>query len=263
MTIASGIRSGLRSGIRFGLDPGRGYPITAAEMTRALAGLADFSGGAGYLCDETNGNLAAVFGAPATLTVSGAAATYGLQGARGGSDKAIAFADGAAGAFSGGDAHNLTGVGDIVIPWVGYLSALPAAQRSVFNKRAAGAGWWLRLDPSVGFSFRTNTTSGSGTGVPPVGEHMVGISVVERSTGRIRSGIRTLLDGDQFISTEVAIAAVDETNVASFAFGQGAGMLASPLRLSALYIATGSGVAVGLSSNLTAALQSFAAAVAP
>src|SRR5690606_19953587 len=87
----------------------------AAQVTAALGGFGDFTGGAGYLFNEGSGDLSSVFGTPSTLTAGGTP-TYGNPGARGGADKAVGF-DSGSDVFSGGNYFNVGPSDDLIVVW--------------------------------------------------------------------------------------------------------------------------------------------------
>lgn len=238
------------------------YPQTPAQLTAALGGYGTFTGGAGYLCNESSGNLAAVFGTPATLTAA-STPTYSNQGARGGGDKAVGF-DSAADAFNGGTSDFDIGTGDMIVVFVGKWTAVPGATATVVSKAAAAvaSGWGVwALSPTNYSLFVVDAGGVKNSDVGNVyytGQPHVGIGVVDRSTGKLRFGITNLITGASTVGTETTISGTI-TTAANFTLGASAWVSGlTSFQLSALYVATGSGVATGLSANLSTALSNFA-----
>jgi hypothetical protein len=92
----------------------------------------------------------------------------------------------------------------------------------------------------------------------------VGIAVIDRSTGKARIGSVSLRDGTVSVSAEATVAATSTLNTAAFRIGDRADGLGNGPNtttttvLSGVYAVTGSGVATGLSANLSTALSNFA-----
>lgn len=242
------------------------YPQTATQMAAAL-GYGTWTSGAGYLCNESSGSLAAAFGLPATATAL-ATPTYSHQGARGGSDKAISF-DSVTDGFSLGDNYDLNDPpGDLVAVWVGCHTSTPTG--NLLTKYSAPAlHWTLTANGGVytiiansgGGNIQTSTASG-----PPVGRWFVGIAVVDRGAGTMRVGWRAIDGSASDVSTAVSVASLGScASSANLYIGDnGAGAFGSPqgLRIAALYIDAGAGgVATGLSANLSTALSNFASSL--
>jgi hypothetical protein len=254
--------STLRSTLGFAYD--FNYPATAAQMATAL-GYGTWTSGAGYLCNETSGDLASVFGTPAGLTAT--SLVYSNQGARGGADLAIGF-NASGDNADGGDVFDVASTDDIVIAWVGYQSTDPASYDGLFSKYPATgiSGWYVVAFPSGGLWFY-GTNSGAatsfdatGTGILPIGEWYVGIAALDRSTGKARVGTKGLRSGTTSVTSEATSAADAYSNATTFRVGSITGVAGAEqgAKISAFYIATGSGVATGLSSNLSTALSNFA-----
>jgi hypothetical protein len=241
------------------------YPQTAAQVTAALGGIGDFTGGAGYLCNETSGDLASVFGTPAALT-DGGTPTYSNVGARGGADKAFGL-DTNTDYFDGGDYWNVGASDDLVIVWVGKFSALPSAYSVMFSRTAAAFsnGWAVfqenstpRVQFTAGASNAYNATA-DGAGAFHIGEPHVGIAVIERATGKIRVATRSLVTSDAVVGSEVTIANAIQVS-GTFRIGDCAWTTGcTNFQCSAFYVGYGSGAATGLSAGMSTALASFAA----
>lgn len=241
------------------------YPQTAAQMAAAL-GYGTWTSGAGWLCNETAGDLAPAFGS-VTLADSGTP-TYSTQGPRGATDKAIGFTL-ATDNFGGGDVFDVTSTDDLAIVWVGYFSSNPAAIRSLFSKYAP-PGWILsaRTDGVIRLSLSDGSTaldaSSTTSGCQP-GEWHVGIACVDRSTGQARVGTIGLNTATSSAGSATStIGHGNLSNATAFQVGDdAAGLFTAPgeFKLAAAYVVAGSGVATGLSANLSTALASFAASM--
>jgi hypothetical protein len=232
------------------------YPTTATEMARQFGG-GTWTSGAGYLCNETSGALAAAFGLPATLTAV-SSPTYSNQGPRGGADLAVGF-NSNADAFSGGDNWDITGTDDLLAVWVAHHTAAPTD--TLFSKYDGGStrGWTVSCAAgALRFQVFNGATTTADTAALPTGTWYVGAVVVDRSTGKQRSG-HCAIGGSPSVSAETTIAA--NTSAHAVAFGLGASTWlngTTDMRVAAFYIVTGSGVATGMSAGLSAALSTFA-----
>jgi hypothetical protein len=250
--------STLRSTLGFAYD--FDYPQTAAQMATAL-GYGTWTSGAGYLCNETSGDLAAAFGTPATLADSGTT-TYANQGARGGADKAIGF-----GAitdyFNGGDYHDVGATDDLIVVWVGkFSSAVSGGDRTLFSKQDTPR--WsvetittgeiqLVLYDGVDATYAQTANTGQLTK-----EWHVGVAVLDRGATASRMGVLGLTSGTSVISAATSSSSIgDCSNSVGFKIGGYSGP-PTEFQVAAVYITTGSGVATGLSSNLSTALSNFA-----
>jgi hypothetical protein len=237
-----------------GFDRNVDYPQTAAQMAAAV-GYGTWS--AGYLCNESSGNLASAFGTPATLTAA-SSPTYSNLGPRGGSDKAVGF-DSNADSFAGGDVFDITGTEDLALIWVGQHTASPSD--ALFSKYDGGStrGWEVSGNAG-GLRFRvydgaTNTATAASL---TTNTWYVGGLVVDRSTGMMRVGFCPI-GGSPTVSSETAIAANSAAHSVAFAVNASTWLNGTTnFKLAAFYIGTGSGVATGLSSNLSTALSNFA-----
>jgi hypothetical protein len=236
------------------------YPQTPAQMATALGGYGTWTSGAGYLCNEAAGNPASVFGTPATLTAN--SLVYSQPGARGGSDKAIGFD--AVGDYADGGSNFDVGANDLIIVEVGRWSAAPAGGATITSKVAAAlaSGWGTWVSGTQHGFFCVDggglETVDLGTTGFTVGEHQVRITVIDRSTGKMRFGTRGLISGTTTITAEATVSG-SITTAATLRMGSSAWNNApTGFAFSALYIVTGTGVATGLSANLSTALTNFA-----
>lgn len=234
------------------------YPQTAAQMATAL-GCGTWTGGAGYLCNESSGNLASVFGTPATLTASGAP-TYSNLGARGGGDKALGFTGGADYFDGGASAFDVTGTDDVIIVWVGRLSGSPTASSTYLGKLAGGfaSGWSIESTNTTTISFR----GGAGAAVSAttssilLNEWHVGIAFCARGANTIQIGLHGLTSGTQTTGSGTPGSTTFST-ASNFRLGAAVANSQASFKLAAAYIVSGSGVASGM--TLSTALTNFAA----
>jgi hypothetical protein len=241
------------------------YPQTAAQMALAL-GYGTWASGSIWLCNESSGDLAPTLG---SITLAdGSTPTYSNQGARGGSDKAIGF-DSANDRFDGGaSAHNVTATDDLILLWVARVDAIPSGSvDGIISKLAAGAGYQVNIDTSGYVYFQGYTTGPSSlfssfTQVVPSQQKQwhVGIAVLDRSTGKARVGT-CAIGGSPTVSTEMTCAASSMSNSDAFRVGDRAdspGNAPTDTKIAYVAAVTGSGVATGLSANLSTALSNFA-----
>jgi hypothetical protein len=242
------------------------YALTASEAATMVPG-ATFN--AGWLMDEASGNLLAAFGG-ITLVASGAGLLYGLPGPIG--DRAVGFTASSTGKFSGGTFNIASNLDELVVAWVGKWSALPSAFGTMFGNASAafGNGWSVNgNDGTSGISIGAGPASTWGSGIPGssgymIGKWHVGIAVIDRSgTDAVRIGVRDLRSSTAFLSAPSgSINGSAAPSASSFSVGSGDWVQGNDhFALAALYVGSGPGVAAGLSANLAAALDSFAAFV--
>ena len=249
----------LRDTVGFAYD--FNYPQTAAQMATAL-GYGAWTSGAGYMCNESAGDLASVFGTPATLTAT--SLVYSIQGARGGNDRAIGF-DAAGDNANGGNSFDVTGPDDLILAWTGYLTANPTASSTAISKVAAAfaSGWALAGSGGTGLTLYAGAGGGNLSGAVATAAHInqwhAGLAVIDRSTGKMRIALQNLSTGTQTVGAE-GTASGSFTTAASFTLGSSAwtSQAMTEMRFSAVYAVSGSGVATGLSANLSTALSGFA-----
>lgn len=235
------------------------YPQTAAQMATAL-GYGTWTSGAGYLCNEASGNLAAVFGSPAFTPAN--TPTYGNQGPRGGTDKAVGF-DSSSDTFVGADVFDVGAADDAIFVWVAKLGTLAGGQfhRIVIKSPFANGHYVIYSLGSTVYLEGTDTSGNPFLATAASATHFeewhVGVAVIDRSTGKARVATQGLRTGTQAISSEASMAAVASlANSANFTLGS---YTDGSWQLAAMYVVTGSGVATGLSANLSTALSNFAA----
>jgi hypothetical protein len=233
------------------------YPQNVTEMTTALGGYSTMS--AGFLCNEASGDLLPAFGSFQMADTG--TTTYSIQGARGGTDKAVALGA-ASDTFSGGDVLDVTASDDLVLVWVGKWTS--AATRDVFHKFAGAAGWAIYSPTTSSIGLLLN--DGVDQVVPiaaalPVNEWYVGIAAVDRTANTARIGVRTLATNTTTLSADTSIATIGNmSNAASLLMGCNASINNNGTghQVSAWYIGVGSGIAFGIPANLSAILSSFA-----
>lgn len=240
------------------------YPLTPAATT-ATVGYGAWT--TALMLNETVSPLVGSYGGT-NLQLAFGTPLFNLPGVKGGSDKSVSHTDGAASILAptaaGASYLDLLSTVDLALMWVGYLETAPGATRSFINKwdtGGGGKGYHIRCDPTVGFGLFTRNSGGTAdTGASGlfVGEPHVGIAVIERATGKMRIGTRGIRSGATAITAEATITATDESNAFQWQMGSGAGLGATPLRVSAFYGAIGVGACTGLSANLGTALLNFA-----
>lgn len=232
------------------------YPQTAAQLQTAL-GYGTWTSGSAWLCNESSGDLAPVFG---SVTLADASSpTYSNLGPRGGSDKAVGF-NSNADSFGGGDVFDVTGTDDLVLLWVGHHTATPTD--TIISKYDGGNTLGYAVSCASGdlrFQAYNGATTTATASSLPVGKWYTGIVVIDRSTGKMRSG-HCAIGASPTVSSETTIAANSSAHAVGFALGASTWLNGTTdMRLAYVAAATGSGVATGLSSNLSTALGNFAA----
>lgn len=235
-------------------------PQTAAQVAIATGGLGTWT--AGYLCNESSGSLAAVFGTPASLTAV-STPTYSNLGARGGTDKAVGF-DSALDSFSGADSFDFGASDDFCIAWIGKWSAI-GTNRDLFSKQAAALDGWRISMETTAMRFLiadgADAAVSDPAGMPTPNTWYVAIAAVDRAAATLRFGYQLLPSGTQVLGSSNSIAAVGAvSNAANFLMGSNAVTYTngSDHFVSALYVGTGVGCAAGLPAGMSAALLSFA-----
>lgn len=258
---AAGTTSGLLETLEDELNENaRQYPENAAALQAAI-GYGTWTSGAGWLMQEASGSLAAAFGSPSLTAVS--SPTYQNAGPAAGK-YAVGF-NSADDAFDGSTNFGLAAGDDLIVAWVAKIDNSSA--RDMISRWGIPANpgvWIVRVNASGVVNLYVNDgvdEAQASTAALPSGWH-VGIAVLERATSRLRVAVRTLA-GASDVSAEVNTAAIGAVNGAN-PFRLGANGLhgsADGFALAAAYIATGSGVATGLSANLSTALTNFANAI--
>lgn len=233
------------------------YPQTAAQLTTALGGYGNFTGGYGWLLNEASGNPAAIFGGQALTQVG--SPTYSVLGPRGGSDKAITLPT-SADRFTGSTILDVGATADLILVWVARMPS-PSGDARFFSKNGGG-GFWIvdvhsnQLDFQGHDGVDTITASISAT---TANAWHVGIAVLERATNKMRVAIQPMFGGSAVISSEVNAAALGSTGTgATFVVGS---TFNGNQSNAALYAASGVGIATGLSANLSTAIASLAASM--
>lgn len=244
------------------------YPRSSNEV-RAATGGYGIVWSVAWLMDALSGNLPAIFGSP-TLTLSNANANmfpkYGCPGVLGYSDKSIEMIPGGANIFTGDTSLALSSTDDLafIIPGEQLLAPLAARQLISKGDTAGGTNRWQLQITNVGtdkafwaFTHTDGTTVSVNTTIP-IGKPFILIPVLERATGKIRIGARSLDGTFESVSAEVTIPANAYGSTNNFILGANFGLdAADRLRLSAMYVAKGNGVATGMSANLTTILRNF------
>jgi hypothetical protein len=240
----------------------QGYPLSAAAVAAAV-GYGTWTTGAGWLCNESSGSLAAAFGAPSLTAVS--TPTYGSTGPRGGVDFSVGF-NSALDAFSGGDVFDSTATDDLIWAGVIYLPSM-SVNSDLMGKGADAAHtlpgytlvtaadgnlYWI-LQDGVDFTFGTVALSAQ--------QYYACIAVADRTTNKGRVGVCNLSTSAVTVSAEFDISTIGSMgNAQNFTIGA-SGYFAgtgSTAQIAAHYIVSGANVATGLSANLSTAVLNFA-----
>lgn len=238
----------------------QGYPTLVAAANSAIGGT--WTTGQAWLCNESSGNLAPAFGA---TTLTATSLTYGTAGPRAGIDKAIGF-DAATDNADGGNIFDVGAADDLIVAWVGFLSAVPGGSVGLITKFSS-TGWYIQFDAGGNLNFgafRAGPTSDFNCSLTAaIGSWYVGIATIDRGTGKGRVGIRTLA-GATTLSAEQTATAASYTTAGAFRLGQrsdGGASASTGSLVAAAYAVSGVGAASGLSAGLSAALATFANAV--
>jgi hypothetical protein len=238
----------------------QGYPVTAAATAAAIGhGTWD----AGWLFNITSGNDSGVFGG-VTMTAVGSP-TYGTAGPRGGVDLAVGF-DSATDAFSAGDVYDATAADDIAYAWVAKFSAASSNFANFITKGNGDPDGRIALYTMADGRLIAETKlagvqqSTAEIALPAYDTWLVGIFVIDRATGKMRFGVRTLA-GTTVVSTETAQPATNLSSPDSLLIGRDNVADPTMAKVAAFYVAHGAGAATGLSANLSTALTNFANAV--
>ncbi len=262
LTAAGGVDSILGE-LETGLNENvNGYPRTAASLASVIGATTT----AGWLFDIASGNDTGTFGG-ITMTASGSPQYWPSGPAS--NDRSVRMTL-ATDNFSAGDNFDVNGTSDLVVAWVGYLEAIPSATRSIVTKYTAGTfdGWFVQVQNTGLLQFGADGTAvsqfliSSGSTMP-VGEWHVGIAVIDRSTARARIGVRGLTSGTSSVSAESVALTASTVNAVAMTIGKGGtgADACTEFYYAGLYVGTGSGIATGLSANLSTALTNFASAI--
>lgn len=239
---------------------GASYPTTANGLA-SLIGYGTWTSGAGWLFNESAAPAAAAFGSPA-LALAAGAPVFGNPGPLNSSDFAVSFPAGGAATLQGGNGFNVAAVDDLVVAWVAQHFAKPSTLRTICGKGGGGTPYYGVLADSSGAIYgRANdgTTNYISSANMPTGAY-VGILAIDRSTGILRVGVRSL-SGTESLGASITVPAVVLANATTGNLNVGAALgvdACESMYLSALYVTTGAGVATGLPANISTALSNFA-----
>lgn len=238
----------------------QGYPQTATALGNAI-GWGTWTTGAAWLCNESSGSLAAVFGSP-TLTAVGTP-TYGTAGPRGGIDYAIGF-NSSTDAFSGGDVYDVTATSDLLIAFVAKASGNVSGD--MIGKWSGAPGWFTRIEgTSLGYRIGGNDGSSGftfSTGNLLAGEWVAGLAYLDR--GAVQGGIiiKGLTSGTVASGTGSISGLGNFSNAANLTIGDHGifnGTNAPNIAYAAIVSAVGA--AASVHTNRTTAVANWAAAV--
>lgn len=243
-----------------------GYPNSSAYANAAIGYGAGWDG---WYLDDASGDLAPAFGG-LTLGSNGGVRTYGTPGPLGGTDFAIGFGSADA-SWDGGANFDLGSANDLIVAAVIRFNTAPSTMGAIVSKTvSAGSTGWVITPNSGGTALQL--CAGTGAGCNEAASlttswnttiWAVLIAVVERDTLKMRIGMMPL-GGSPAVSTEHPISvAEDFTTTGTFRVGKSPWTINADTHssIAALYLASGSGIASGLSTNLSTALTSFGAAV--
>jgi hypothetical protein len=233
------------------------YPTDATELTRQLGGYGTWTGGSGWLCNESSGDMAPVFGA-ITLADS-SSPTYSDQGPRGGADKAVGF-DSANDRFAAALAatFNPGATDDLAIVMVAKFSSV-AGNNDILGKGYPGAAYFLARE-TTNLQWRVSDGVDTVTATATVAANVwyAIVMVLDRAAVAARVGVYNLSDGSTSISSATSTSAVGSlSNGAVFGIGDQSFYNTGNLQIAALYAVSGSGVAAGMSANMSTVLASF------
>lgn len=263
MTAAGGVSS-LTTALQSALNDGTGgYPQTAAAMAAAV-GYGDWTGGDGYLFNESSGNAVAVYGAPDLTPVN--TPTYGFAGPRGGIDKAIGF-DGSTDAFTGGNVNDLVAATDLLVAGVIYFDGLDGGTNDDIISKGfvggVGGGFYIcREGAALSCYFTDGASTVHRTVAVPASTWLAFMYVADRTNQTARIAVAPISTGVATVSASASIAAVGSpTNANSFNVGNNGTNGALAGYLAAMYITTGAGKALTLNANISQAVTNLANAI--
>ncbi len=245
-----------------GFDRNLDYPATPEETEDAL-GFGDFTNGVALACDEASGDLATLYGSPATFTAFGL--TYGTAGPRGGRDKTVTF-DTLGDAADGGDILDMD-TGDDLLFVLGVTFTTVAGSCDILGKNWGGAGGkYILAREGADIAFYMNDGVDAvrvAVAITQLAQHRI-IVAVDRATNRARVGAITLGSGVTVLSTSDDVSVIGSlTNADTFRFGNSGAYGAGTVVLDSFYGVTGAGVAAGVPANLLAALTNWRATFGP
>lgn len=245
------------------------YPATAAEMAAAVGG---GTWNAGWLCNESSGNLAAAFGG-VNLTAANTP-IYGITGPRGGTDKAIGLDSLNDGFVAASPASfDAAGGDDLVLAAVVRYPATPTTSTlALLSKNSFGGteGFYtLAVNVNGGMRMDIRDVLADGntrvtidtSGNMATNEWHVVMAVLERATNRLRVGFQSLTTGVQSMTPETDVSTVGSLANATASLRLGVSLYPVELDVAAAYIGVGVGAATGMSATLGTALSNFAAAI--
>jgi hypothetical protein len=235
------------------------YPQTAAQTSAAL-GITAAEWEAGYLCNESSGNLSAAFGG-VTLTASGTP-TYLNQGPRGGADKAIGF-DTANDLFSNATVFDVGASEDLAILVVAKFSTIAGNADILGRGWSGGTGYILiREGTSVNLYVRDGVDQAVAGATVAANNWYVIFGAMERSTNTLRIAAVPVTTGSTSVSSSVSTSLVGSlSNASAFKLGDNSTATTGGMTIAALYMSSATGAATGVSANVSTAAASFVAAM--
>ena len=248
------------------IDQGGGsYPTTAGNTATAV-GYGTWN--SGYLFDDASGNAVAAYGG-VNLTPLGTV-NYANIGALPDTDKAFAIDTTNSGFSRAGVAVSTGDLGVVAVVKLSAYGALSTVRITASNTFGGGDPGWDMIGSSGGAFVFTAYGSGGALGsvsIPaanfPQDEWVVLMCAVDRGTGKMRVGLRSLWSGVAYASAEATVSAGSMTSAGNTYFGGYASGGGCSLTIAAGYLAFGAGNASGLSANLLTALSNFHASIMP
>jgi len=236
------------------------YPETAAAIAAAI-GYGTWTGAAGYLCNETSGSLAAIYGAPATLTATGTP-VYSLAGPRGGIDLAIGF-DSSTDGFSGGNVFDLGGTDDLIVAGVVYVATTTGNQDMFGKGLGTGTGYLLACESNTFNFYVRDGVDQVGCGVAATAATWYGLLLaVDRANNQSRIAIVNLATGATTVSTAANITVVGScSNASNFKLGDAGVYGARDTRFADFNIVKASGAAGTIIANMSTAITNWGAMI--
>jgi len=229
------------------------YPSSEAQIA-AAAGFGTWTGGAGWLFNETSGNAIPAFGGANLVPAN--SPTQNGAGPRGGIDKCVSLSDNSSQYMSGGDIFDVGATDDFIMIWVAKHSAAPSGTRVFMSKRGVSTAYWsVQMASGAGGGITgvfTDATISTIPGTVSSANHIngtwyVGCMVLERGVG---SRVATSIAGAGTSETVQAALLGNCGNANAISLTGRTGSVVSPVDLAAVWINTGVGIAASCNANI-------------
>lgn len=241
---------------------------TSAAAVAAGIGWGTFDHG--WQFQEASGALAPAFGGIALPDNTTGLQKYQISGPRG-TDFGLGFISNIGG-WGNVALFDVAGGDDLIFAAVVKFDVAPtlATYGNLFGKVASAFpnGW--AASGTGGGSYGLFTVPGSAfvdNTLDPdfymLGQWHVVIGAVDRATGKVVFGIRSLVTGKTILGYQATIGAASLSTAGNFDVGQTEWVGANLAQINRLYIGKSVGAAVGITANLATALANFAAMVRP